>query len=101
MGRTLRLILFVLFAPLLFFFGLLGWMSRRREEDDDDKADIVEVAPDDESEDERRRWFLDLSATGRVEQIDAWHNQEAAKIVPNEPFDVWAEKRRIARLGSG
>lgn len=106
MGRYLRLALRLLLLPLVIVLavvlGTIGYLTRRREEEQREQThDLVEVAPDENTDDGKRdgRWkvFADMSCLGRLKQVDQWHQQEAAKVVPNEPIEKWAENRRMTR----
>lgn len=95
-GKIVRFVFLPVWLVFAIVFGLIGWMSRRREEEEEDTEDIVLVAPEDESEDERRRSLQDQSPTERCEQVDRWHHQTAAQVVPQVPMEVWARDRKAA-----
>lgn len=107
MGRYLRVMLRLCWLiPLAVVLWTVGYFVRKQEEDqDEDTHDIVEVAPEENTDDgsrDARRVFFDMSPLDRVKKVDEWHHREAALVVPKEPIEEWAARRRVQRMqGAG
>ena len=105
--RFLRFCLLVLVAPFalptLLCLSALGYSCRRKDELEELQRlaeDALVQAVDEgasEHDDKKRLWMQDLFLDQRLDRVQAKAAADAALVEPNEPFVLWAARRKQQR----